>query len=183
VSDNREFFRLSAEESASIVEEMLGKDSRRFPDYDREDDLFLAATQIAISLGKIEWPANLTGRLKISYDEALNLIHGLQARGILNSQNELCADLRPEHDKRIREARRKQKEEECERLEKEIAQHEMILRIRKVRELLAGLYDPDTGEAAEVSFENDNGNLVVAIRGTEWVRLEGQRLISSLAEQ
>ena len=183
VSDNREFFRLSAEEAASVLEEVLGKDAQRSPDYDREDDLFFAATQIAISLGKIEWPANLTGRLKISYDEALSLIHGLQARGILNSQNELCADLRPEHEKRIREARRKQQEDECERLEKEIAQHEMILKIRKTRELLAGLYDPETGEAAEVSFENDNGNLVVAVRGTEWVRLEAQRLLSSFAEK
>lgn len=183
VSDNREFFKLSADEAASFLEEMLGKNSQHYPDFDREDDLFFAATQIAITLGKIEWPANLTGRLKISYDEALNLIQGLQARGILNSQNELCADLRPEHEKRTREARRKQQEEECQRLEKEIAQQEMILKIRKVRELLAGLYDPETGEAAEVSFENNNGNLVVAIRGTEWVRLEGQRLISSLAEQ
>ena len=183
VSDNREFFKLSADESASFLEEMLGKNSQRYPDYDREDDLFFAATQIAISLGKIEWPANLTGRLKISYDEALNLIQGLQARGILNNQNELCADLRPEHEKRIREARKKQQQEECERLEKEIAQHEMILKIRKARELLAGLYDAETGEVAEVSFENDNGNLVVAVRGTEWVRLEAQMLISSLAEQ
>jgi hypothetical protein len=183
VSDNREFFRLSAEEAASVVEEMLGKDAQRFPDYDREDDLFFAATQIAISLGKIDWPANLTGRLQISYDEALNLIQGLQARGILNEQNELCAFLRPEPEKRIQEARRKQQEDECERLEKEIAQHEMILKIPKSRELLAGLYDPETGEAAEVSFENDNGNLVVAVRGTEWVRLEAQRLISSLTEQ
>jgi hypothetical protein len=183
VSDNREFFKLSADEAASFLEEMLGKNSQRSPDFDREDDLFFAATQIAITLGKIEWPANLTGRLKISYDEALNLIQGLQARGILNSQNELCADLRPEHEKRVREAHRKQQEEECQRLEKEIAQQEMILKIRKARELLAGLYDPETGEAAEVSFENDNGNLVVAVRGTEWVRLEAQRLISSLAEQ
>jgi len=183
VSDNREFFKLSADEAASFLEEMLGKNSQRYPDYDREDDLFFAATQIAISLGKIEWPANLTGRLKISYDEALNLIQGLQARGILNNQNELCADLRPEHEKRIREARKKQQQEECERLEKEIAQHEMILKIRKARELLAGLYDAETGEVAEVSFENDNGNLVVAVRGTEWVRLEAQMLISSLAEQ
>ena len=38
VSDNREFFRLSAEDAASILEEMLGKDSRRFPDHDRENE-------------------------------------------------------------------------------------------------------------------------------------------------
>src|ERR1022692_10978 len=183
VSGNREFFRLSADEATSALEEMLGKKSQRSPDYDREDDLFFAATQIAISLGKIEWPANLTGRLKISYDEALNLIQGLQARGILNSHNELCSDLRLEHEKRIREVHKKQQQGECERLEKESAQHEMILKIRKVRELLAGLYDAETGQAAEMSFENDNGNLVVAIRGTEWVRLEAHRLLSSFAEQ
>ena len=181
VSDNREFFKLSADEAAAMIEELLCQKPHR-PDYDREDELFQAATEVAISLGKIEWPANLTGRLKISYDEAVHLIQGLQARGILDSQNELCPDLRSEHEKRIREARRKQQVEECERLTKEIAQHEMILRIRKVRELLAGLYDPETGEVAEVSFENDNGNLVVAVRGTEWVKSEAQRLLSSFAE-
>jgi hypothetical protein len=182
LSDNREFFKLTAEEAAATIEELICQKPHR-PDYDREDKLFAAATEVAISLGKIEWPSNLTGCLKISYDEAVHLIQGLQARGILNNQNELCPDLRPEHKRRIREARKKQQAEECERLEKEIAQYEMILRIRKVRELLAGLYDPETGEAAEVSFENDNGNLVVAVRGTEWVRSEAQRLLASVAAQ
>lgn len=181
VSDNREFFKLKADEAASMIEELLCQQPHR-PDFDREDELFAAATEIAISLGKIEWPANLTGRLKISYDDAVCLIQGLQARGIINSQNELCPYLRPEHEKRIQEARRKQRAEECARLEKEVAQHEMILRIHKIREVLAGLYDPETGEAAEVAFENDNGNLVVAIRGTEWVRAEAQRLLGSIAE-
>ena len=122
----------------------------------------------------------LTHYLVLAFNDGIS---GLQARGILNSQNELCPDLRPEHERRIQEARRKQQADECERLEKEIAQYEMILRIRKAKELLAGLYDPQTGEAAEVSFENDNGNLVVAVRGTEWVRSEAQRLLASFAEQ
>jgi hypothetical protein len=79
VSNNREFFKLSADEAASIIEEMLGQDPRKFPDYNREDELYFAATQIAISLGKIEWPGILAGTLKISHEEAMRLVQGLQA--------------------------------------------------------------------------------------------------------
>ena len=178
VSDNREFFRLSADDTASIIEEMLGKNSQASPDYDREDDLFFAATQIAISLGKIEWPGILAGPLKISHEEALRLIDGLQTRGILNSQKELCGDLRVEHQKRVEEARRKQQAEEVENITRAKIHYQMI---RQVKELLADLADPETGEAAEVSFDNDNGNLVVAVRGTEWVRVEAQKRLAELS--
>src|SRR5438445_98745 len=101
VSENREFFRLSADDAALILEEMLGVDMRKLPDREREDELLFAATQIAISIGNIGWPGILTGPLKISQEEAERLIQGLQARGILNSQNELCGDLRVEHEKRV----------------------------------------------------------------------------------
>lgn len=178
VSGNREFFRLSADEAASVLEELLGKDSQRFPDYDREDELFFAATQIAISLGKIEWPGVLAGPLKISHEEAFRLIAGLQARGILNNQKELCGDLQVEHERRVREAHSKRQAEKTEKITRAKIHCQMI---RQVKELLADLADPETGEAAEVSFDNDNGNLVVAVRGTEWVRLEAQRRLSELS--
>ena len=171
---------LSADEAASILEEMLGQDPRKFPDYNREDELYFAATQIAISLEKIEWPGILAGTLKISHEEAMRLVQGLQARGVLNGQNELCADLRVEHEKRVREARRKQQMEEAERLTRAKIHSQMI---DQVKELLAGLADPETGEAAEVSFDNDNGNLVVAVHGSEWVRSEAQRRLSALSQQ
>jgi hypothetical protein len=50
-----------------------------------------------------------------------------------------------------------------------------------VKKLLDGLYDPETGEPVEIYFDNDDGNLAINIRGTEWVRLEAQRLLSTLS--
>jgi hypothetical protein len=178
VAGNREFFKLAADEAASFLEEMLGEATQPLPDHDREDDLFFAATQIAISLGKIDWPGVLAGPLKIPHEEALRVITGLQARGILDSQKEICGDLRTEHLKRVRDAQRRQQSEEAEKIARAKIHYQMI---RQVKELLADLADPETGEGAEVSFDNDNGNLVVSIRGTEWVREEAQRRLSVLS--
>jgi hypothetical protein len=180
VSENREFFRLSADEAASLLDEMLGQELRKLPDYEREDELLFAATQIAISAGKIEWPGYLAGPLKISHEEAVRLISGLKARGILNNQNELCGDLRVVHEKRLKEAhKRRQMEEEAILARKKI-HYQMI---HEVNDLLSELVDPESGEAPEVSFENDNGNLVVIVRGTEWLRLEAQKRLSHLSSQ
>ena len=177
ISGNREFFKLSADEAASALEEMLGQDSRKLPDYDREDELFYAATQIAISAGKIEWPGFLAGPLKISHEEAIRLISGLKARGILDYRNELCGDLRVQHFRRLKEARKRQQMEEEATLARKTIHYQMI---NQVNELLSGLFDPETGESPEVSFENDNGNLVVVVRGTEWLRLESQKRLAEL---
>lgn len=52
--------------------------------------------------------------------------------------------------------------------------------VQTVNSLLAGLADPNTGEAVEIRFVDDNGQLAVDIRGTEWVRLEAQKRLSVL---
>ncbi|MDE3066556.1 MAG: GIY-YIG nuclease family protein [Verrucomicrobiota bacterium] len=177
LSENREFFRLSSDDAAAIIEEMFAACGREMPNYDRDDKLFFAATEIAITAGKIEWPGMLAGPLKISHDEAIRLITGLRARGILNAQNDLCADLQCEHRKRVQNIRRRQQMEEQADLARKKIHYEMIL---QVKELLAGLADPETGEEAQVQFENDKGNLVVAVHGTEWVRSEAQKRLAAL---
>ena len=52
--------------------------------------------------------------------------------------------------------------------------------VQAVTKLLDGLVDPQTGEPVEVRFVDDNGRLAVDIRGTEWVRLEAEKRLSSL---
>jgi hypothetical protein len=178
VSENREFFRLSADEAALVLEEMLGSDSKQIPDRDREDDLLFAATQIAISQGQIWWPSTLAGPLNISYDEAERLIQSLQGRGIINSNNELCADLQPVRRKMLQEESKKQQMEKAAAFARAEEQYKQI---QQVKELLDGLADPETGEPVEIYFDNDDGNLAINIRGTEWVRSEAQRLLSTLS--
>src|SRR5258706_10133570 len=178
VSENREFFRLSAEEAALVLEEMLGSDLRQIPDSDREDELLFAATQIAISQGQICWPSTFAGPLNVSYDEAERLIRCLQGRGIINSKNELCADLQPARQKMLQEENKKQQMEKAAAFARAKEQHEQI---QRVRELLDGITDPETGEPVEIHFDNDDGNLAINIRGTEWVRTEAQRLLSTLS--
>ena len=179
VSDNREFFRLSADDAALIIEEMLRVDMRTRSNPEREDDLFFAATDIAISLGKI-WPGVLAGRLQISHVEAEGLVRGLQARGIVNGQFALCADLRAEHVKRQREERDKRRLKEATAYAR--AQTH-VQQIEQVKDAIAGLVDPATGKGAEVSFHDDNGNLVVAVHGSEQLRLEVEKRLSALPDQ
>lgn len=177
VSENREFFRISVEEAAQIIEAMLQTESRTLPDPEREDALYFAATELAITHRRL-WPGAIAGPLDISHEEAEQIIQGLKARGILDSQNELCGDLRGVHERRLREAIRQQREQEKAAIVRARVHYQMI---QEVKELLEGLADPETGEEAEVSFDNDNGNLVVAVHGTEWVRSEAQKRLSALS--
>jgi hypothetical protein len=52
--------------------------------------------------------------------------------------------------------------------------------VQAVNRLLDGLVDPETGEAVEIRFVDDNGRLAVDIRGTECVRLEAEKRLSVL---
>jgi hypothetical protein len=61
------------------------------PDPQRQDELLSAATPIAISMGTV-WPSSLAGPLSISFEEAQQLLRSLQARGVINSNFELCPD-------------------------------------------------------------------------------------------
>jgi len=174
VSENREFFKLSPDEAALILEEMLAQNKKPLANTDREDELLFSATQIAITMGKL-WPSALAGPLEISHEHAEELIHVLQGRGIINSEHELCSDLMVEHKKRLREQSKKQKMAESAALALAETHYQMI---QRVKELLAGLVDPETGEEVEVSFNNNNGNLAVDIRGSEWIKSEAQKRLS-----
>jgi len=112
------------------------------------------------------------------YKRQEKLIQSLQGRGIINSNNELCADLQPVRRKMLQEESKKQQMEKAAAFAHAEEQHKQI---QQVRELLDGLADPETGEPVEIYFDNDDGNLAINIRGTEWVRLEAQRLLSTLS--
>jgi hypothetical protein len=179
VSENREFFKISAEDAAMIIEEMLGVDEPKLSDPNREDDLFFAATEITISLGKI-WPGVLAGRLKISHEEAVRLVSGLRGRGIVNEQYALCADLWAEHRKRDRAERKKQQEEKAAQMERAKSHYRMM---EKVRELVADIIDPETGFPVEVSFQENDGVLGMTVHGSEEAGLEVKKRLSACTDE
>ena len=94
-------------------------------DTQHQDELLSAATQIAISMGKI-WPSALAGPLSISFEEARGLIRSLQARGVINAGLDLCPDYRALH---IRQEAEKSAE-----LAAAKAQEEVIAQERRRRE-------------------------------------------------
>jgi hypothetical protein len=207
----------------------------------RQDELLSAATQIAISMGTV-WPSSLAGPLSISFEEAQQLLRSLQARGVINSNFELCPDYLALHIRQevrksdelaaakaqqavVEEERRRQEAEQSAALAAGKAQQAMAEQQRQrqeaeqsaalakakaqpqatgqeqrrrdieqgvalakanpelvqaVNRLLDGLVDPETGEAVEIRFVDDNGRLAVDIRGTEWVRLEAEKRLSVL---
>ena len=85
VSDNREFFKMEADDAMDIIESMLPKaETRR--DYEREDEMVARAIPIVVKAGMAR-PRMLEDILGISYDEALFVIHALRLRGVVNEQN------------------------------------------------------------------------------------------------
>lgn len=88
IANNREFFKMEAEDAADIIESMLETvkpETRR--DFEREDDLVAKAIPIVVKLGAAR-PRMLEEKLAISYEEALGLIHILRGRGVIGPQNE-----------------------------------------------------------------------------------------------
>ena len=76
VSDNREFFKMEADDAMDIIESMLPKaETRR--DYEREDEMVARAIPIVVKAGMAR-PRMLEDILGISYDEALFVIHALR---------------------------------------------------------------------------------------------------------
>jgi hypothetical protein len=186
------------------------------PDPQRQDELLSAATQIAISMGTV-WPSSLAGPLSISFEEAQQLLRSLQARGVINSNFELCPDylalhirqeVRKSDELAAAKAQQAMAEQQCQRQEAEqsaalakaeahpqatgqeqrrrdIEQGAALAKanpelVQAVNRLLDGLVDPETGEAVEIRFVDDNGRLAVDIRGTECVRLEAEKRLSVL---
>jgi S-DNA-T family DNA segregation ATPase FtsK/SpoIIIE len=87
VSENREFFKIEAEDATDIIESLLetAKPERR--DFEREDELVARAIPIVVKQG-IARPRTLEETLGISYEEALFVIHTLRGRGVIGQHNE-----------------------------------------------------------------------------------------------
>src|ERR1019366_3710228 len=86
VSDNREFFKMEADDAVDIIELMLPKTETR-RDYEREDEMVARAIQIVVKAGMAR-PRMLEEMLGISYEEALFVIHTLRGRGVIGERNE-----------------------------------------------------------------------------------------------
>ena len=86
VSDNREFFKMEADDAVDIIESMLQKTETR-RDYEREDEMVARAIPIVVKAGMAR-PRMLEEMLGISYEEALFVIHTLRGRGAIGERNE-----------------------------------------------------------------------------------------------
>ncbi|HUB86930.1 MAG TPA: DNA translocase FtsK [Verrucomicrobiae bacterium] len=88
VSDDREFFRMEAEDATDIIESILEKvkpETRH--DFEREDGMVARAIPIVVKAGMAR-PRMLEEMLGISYEEALSVIHALRGRGVIGEHNE-----------------------------------------------------------------------------------------------
>jgi len=99
INKSREFFRISAELAASIIENEFGVVERdRKKDFDREDDLTAQAAQLAKENPEL-WPGMIAGHLKISHEDAARVFQILIDRKIVNP-NRRSKSLRGNRDKR-----------------------------------------------------------------------------------
>jgi hypothetical protein len=55
-----------------------------------------------------------------------------------------------------------------------------LLQVKQVKEILSDLQDPETGEFPEISFDRDDEDLVVEVKGTDWLKAEAQKRLASL---
>lgn len=175
VSDNREFFRLPPEDAVQIVGDILGtSNTQSHRDFDREDQLVVEATDIAIKSGYV-LPGMLVGLLKISYEEAEFVIQMLKGRSVINGQNELGDFLQPLRKKWLNKVKQRKELLDTQADARAETHQEQI---QQVRELLNDLRDPETGEPPEILFEREDEELVVIIRGSEWLKSEAQKRLS-----
>jgi hypothetical protein len=88
VADNREFFKMEAEDATDIIESMLETaTSKTRRDFEREDELVARAIPIVAAEGMAR-ARMLEERLGISYQEALVVIQTLRGRGVIGQHNE-----------------------------------------------------------------------------------------------
>jgi DNA segregation ATPase FtsK/SpoIIIE-like protein len=88
VSDNREFFKIEAEDAIAIIDSMLEVVKfEKQRDFEREDELIARALPIVAKQG-IARPRMLEELLGISYEEALFVIQSLRGRGLIGQRNE-----------------------------------------------------------------------------------------------
>lgn len=101
---------MTSAEPAHVLDPLLPPPTPSTTDFQRQDQLLAAATEIAIKTGQVWWPSALAGPLAISFEEAQQLIAGLQARGVIDADGRLSppfATLRAEQmaqEKRAQEA-------------------------------------------------------------------------------
>ena len=87
VANNREFFKMEAEDATDIIESILPKPETR-RDYEREDEMVARAIPIVVKAGMAR-PRMLEEMLGISYEEALFVIHTLRLRGVIDERNQI----------------------------------------------------------------------------------------------
>jgi DNA segregation ATPase FtsK/SpoIIIE-like protein len=87
VADNREFFKMEAEDATDIIESILESAKPERRDFEREDELVARAIPIVVKQGTAR-PRMLEEMLGISYEEALSVIHVLRGRGVIGEHNE-----------------------------------------------------------------------------------------------
>src|ERR1017187_9101014 len=85
VNDKREFFKKEAEDAIDMIESILPKTETR-RDYEREDEMVARAIPIVVKAGMAR-PRMLEEMLRISYEEALGVIHTLRLRGVIDEHN------------------------------------------------------------------------------------------------
>src|SRR5262249_15992608 len=178
VSENREFFKLLSEYAIIIIESLLStSESNIVRDFEEEDELLAQATEIAVALKTVHL-GMIAGLLNISYDEAEYLIRTLRGRGIIDEHNTLTVELLREHERWLSEQRRRERvKEHIARLR--VERHHS--QIQQVKELLGDLIDPETEKPVEISFDRDDEDLVVQVRGSTWLTAEARRRLAHLS--
>ena len=88
VAENREFFKMEAEDATAIIDSIL-ETAKNKPqrDFEREDELIARAIPIVVKNGMAR-PRSLEEKLGISYEEALFVIRALRGRGVIGEHNE-----------------------------------------------------------------------------------------------
>lgn len=142
-------------------------------DFERKEKLIAEAIDVSIQYGTV-YPGLFVGLLKVSYEEAEMLIRSLKESGHINAQNEVARQL---HENWLREEVKRQRLQDA----KDKARAERhFFQIEQVKKLLGDLQDPETGELPKISFNRENEDLVVKVRGTEWLTAEAQKRLAGL---
>ena len=76
----------------------------------------------------------------------------------------------------LREEEKKQKNEQIKARERARIHSRYI---QQIKDLLGDLQDPETGEPVEIIFDRDKEDLILTIRGSNWVKSEAQKRMAN----